>query len=212
MAEPVVGEEMRAYYATRAREYDDWWLGSGLYAERERPGWREEVAALIRALASMPPARTLDVACGTGFLTFHFAGEVTAIDQSTEMVEIAAARLPKARVLRAEAVPLPFADAAFDRLVTSHFYGHLVGDEASRFLNEARRVARELVIVDSALRPDSPTTQWQERTLKNGSKHRVFKRYFTAEGLRDELGDGETVHSGDWFVAVRARTNGLYAR
>jgi ubiquinone/menaquinone biosynthesis C-methylase UbiE len=209
MVEPVVGEAMRAYYARRAREYDDWWLGSGLYAERERPGWRDEVAALIRALGTLPPARTLDVACGTGFLTRHLPGDVTAIDQSAEMVEIAAARLPNARVLCAEAVPLPFADAAFDRLVASHFYGHLAHNEATRFLTEARRVAGELLIVDSALRAGGATTEWQERTLKDGSKHRVFKRYFPADGLRDELGDAEIVHDGGWFVAVRARTNAV---
>jgi ubiquinone/menaquinone biosynthesis C-methylase UbiE len=207
MVEPVIGDEMRTYYARRAREYDDWWLGTGLYAERERPGWDEEVAALTRALASLPPSRTLDVACGTGFLTRHLPGEVAAIDQSAEMVEIAAARVPNARVLRAEAVPLPFADAAFDRVVASHFYGHLADHEATRFLNEARRVAGELLIVDSALRPGEAATEWQERTLKDGTEHRVFKRFFTAEGLRDELGSGEIVHSGAWFVAVRARTN-----
>ena len=44
---------------------------------------------------------------------------------------------------------------------------------------------------------------WQERTLNDGSKHRVFKRWFTAEGLREELGGGEALHDGAWFVAVR---------
>ncbi|HEY5316587.1 MAG TPA: class I SAM-dependent methyltransferase [Solirubrobacteraceae bacterium] len=40
------------------------------------------------------PSHVLDVACGTGLLTQHLQGEVTAIDQSSAMVEIAAARLP----------------------------------------------------------------------------------------------------------------------
>jgi ubiquinone/menaquinone biosynthesis C-methylase UbiE len=39
-------------------------------------------------LAALPPARTLDVACGTGFLTRHLRGDLTAIDQSDEMVAI----------------------------------------------------------------------------------------------------------------------------
>jgi hypothetical protein len=34
----VVDESMRRYYDQRAREYDDWWLGRGLFAERQRPG------------------------------------------------------------------------------------------------------------------------------------------------------------------------------
>jgi ubiquinone/menaquinone biosynthesis C-methylase UbiE len=57
---------MRRYYDRRAPEYDDWWLGRGLFAGRPRPGWSDEVAQLVAVLESMPPARTLDVACGTG--------------------------------------------------------------------------------------------------------------------------------------------------
>jgi demethylmenaquinone methyltransferase/2-methoxy-6-polyprenyl-1,4-benzoquinol methylase len=31
------------YYDQRAGEYDDWYLGKGLFAERDRPGWDAEV-------------------------------------------------------------------------------------------------------------------------------------------------------------------------
>ena len=37
---------MRDYYERRAAEYDDWWLGTGLFAPRSRPGWHEDVDAL----------------------------------------------------------------------------------------------------------------------------------------------------------------------
>src|SRR4051794_35828630 len=158
---------MKAYYARRAPEYDDWWLGTGLFAERDRPGWEAEVAELIRVLEELPPARTLDVACGTAFLTRHLPGEVTALDQSSEMLQIAALRLPDARLVQAEAVPLPFPDAAFERVLTSHFYGHLLPGEAERFLAEAKRVAGELIVVDSALRPGGNSVDWQERTLND---------------------------------------------
>ena len=36
--------------------------------------------------------------------------------------------------------------------------------------------------------------------LNDGSRHRVYKRWFTAAGLAEELGGGETVHDGPWFV------------
>ena len=62
---------MKEYYDTRAPEYDDWYLGLGPFAERDRPGWEEELAELIATLEALPPKRTLDVACGTGFLTRH---------------------------------------------------------------------------------------------------------------------------------------------
>ncbi len=202
MARRVVDEQMRAYYDRRAGEYDDWWLGTGLFAPRDRPGWAKEVERLVDLLAGLPAARTLDVACGTGFLTRHLPGEVVGIDQSPAMVELAAARVPRAEIVRADAVPLPFGDGAFERVVTGHFYGHLLPDERERFLGEARRVAPQLVVVDSARREDLPAETWQERILDDGSRHRVYKRYFESPDLAEELGGGDVVHRGGWFVVV----------
>ena len=198
----VVDEGMRAYYEQRAAEYDDWWLGRGVFARRQRTGWDDEVQAVLDAVRALPPACVLDVACGTAFVTRHLRGDVTGLDQSEAMVEIAAGRLPDGRALRGDAVPLPFADDAFDRVFTGSFYGHLVEDERERFLAEARRVAPELVVLDAALRPGGVPEEWQERKLNDGSRHRVYKRFFTPDGLAAELGGGRVVHAGDWFVMV----------
>jgi ubiquinone/menaquinone biosynthesis C-methylase UbiE len=160
--------------------------------------------ALVAVLRTLPPAATLDVACGTGYLTQHLRGEVTGVDQSSSMIEIASARIPAGRFVVADALPLPFGDEEFERIFTGHFYGHLEGPARVRFLEEARRVAGELVVADSAVRPDHEPVEWQERVLNDGSHHEVYKRYFTGEGLAEELGGGEVLHAGPWFVAVRA--------
>jgi ubiquinone/menaquinone biosynthesis C-methylase UbiE len=194
---------MREYYEQRAPEYDDWWLGTGVFEARERPGWHEDVAALQASLAALPPARTLDVACGTGFLTRHLPGELTGLDQSAAMLEVAAARLPEASFLQGDALAPPFGPGAFERVHAGHFYGHLAPGQRSAFLDVAARLAGELVITDSALRPDRGPEAWDERVLNDGSRHRVYKRWFTAAGLAEELGGGETVHDGPWFVSVR---------
>jgi len=60
-------------------------------------------------------------------------------------------------------------------------YGHLLADERERFLAEARRVARELVVLDAALAPGG-----------------------APDGLLEELGGGRVLHSDDWFVMVAA--------
>jgi demethylmenaquinone methyltransferase/2-methoxy-6-polyprenyl-1,4-benzoquinol methylase len=194
---------MRSYYEARAAEYDDWYLGTGRFATRDRPGWDAERDALVAALAALPPARTLDVACGTAFLTRHLRGFVVGLDQSAGMVRIAQSRLPEGLALVGDALALPFADGAFDRVLAGHFYGHLSEGERAAFLSEARRVAAELVVVDSALREGEPDEAWQERELDDGSRHRVYKRWFTPAGLGRELGDGlRTLHAGRWFVAV----------
>ena len=203
---------MKRYYDRRAPEYDDWYLGTGLYANLRRPGWEEELREVERILAELSPARTLDVACGTGFLTRSLRGEVVGIDQSERMVEIAARRVPGGSFVVGEALPLPFVDGSFERLLTGHFYGHLKPGEKELFLSEARRVADEIVVVDSALREGVRPDETQERVLSDGSRHEVHKRYFDPEALAGELGGGRTLFSGTWFVVVGARLAGPDAR
>jgi ubiquinone/menaquinone biosynthesis C-methylase UbiE len=195
---------VKAYYHARAQEYDDWWLGRGLYSGRERPGWEDEVAALADLVRSLPPARTLDVACGTGFLTRHLPGEVTGLDQSDAMVEVAREQVPHATFVVGDALHLPFPDGSFERVFASYFYCHLEEPERVHFLEEARRVAPGLVVVGSILRAGEEPARWEERVLQDGSCWQVYKRVFDPEQLADELGDGDVLHAGDWFVVVSA--------
>jgi ubiquinone/menaquinone biosynthesis C-methylase UbiE len=195
---------VRAYYDRRATEYDDWYLALGRFDALDRPQWDNELHALEATIADLPPARTLDVACGTGFLTRHLPGEITGLDASAAMLEIARERVPDGEFVQADALELPFEDGSFERVFTGHFYGHLVDEARVQFLDEARRVGEELVVVDTALQPDHEPIEWQERVLNDGSHHRVYKRYFSAEGLAEELGGGEVLHAGRYFVAVRA--------
>jgi len=186
----------------RAGEYDDWYESRGLFVERDRPGWAAEVDQLVTLVSELSPARTLDVACGSGFLTRHLRGFVVGLDQSRAMVEVAQARLPEGLTLVGDALNLVFADHAFGRVFTGHFYGHLPPDERTVFLGESRRVAAELVVVDSALRPGVEPEGWNERVLTDGSHHRVYKRYLSGEQLACEIG-GDVLLEGRWFVAAR---------
>jgi SAM-dependent methyltransferase len=195
---------LRTYYDRRALEYDDWWLGRGRFADRERPGWDAEVDVLAELIASLPPKRTLDVACGTGFLTRHLRGDVVALDQSERMLSVAREQVPGARFVRGDALELPFADGEFERVFTSYFYCHLEENERTRFLAEARRVAPELVVVASVPGADDPVERYEERILNDGSRWTVFKRVFTGEQLAEELGGADVLHEGRWFVVVRA--------
>src|SRR3954454_5501691 len=113
-----------AYYDARADEYDQWYDGEGRFASGPRPGWDDEVAQVVALVAALPPARTLDVACGTGFLTRHLHGPAVGLDQSAPMVAVAQQRLPDGLALTGDALALPFAEGSFDRVLTGHFYGH----------------------------------------------------------------------------------------
>jgi ubiquinone/menaquinone biosynthesis C-methylase UbiE len=144
------------------------------------------------------------VACGTGYLTRRLPGEITALDQSERMLEIARERVPEATFVHGDALELPFEDSSFERVFTGHFYGHLEEEERLEFLAEARRVAPELIVVDAAVRPDHERQEWQTRVLNDGSSFGVFKRYFDAWELAEELGGGRILHQSPWFVMVAA--------
>ena len=191
-----------AYYEQRAGEYDEWYTGLGRFAERDRPGWEAAVEQVIDLIRRLPPARTLDVACGTGFLTRYLRGPVVGIDRSASMAAIARSRLSDGTALVGDGLRLAVADRAFDRVFTGHFYGHLPPAERSAFLAEARRVAGELVVVDSALRPGVEAEQWQQRVLNDDSRHWVYKRYLSGNQLSEEIG-GQTLLDGQWFVVAR---------
>ena len=194
---------MQAYYEWRATEYDDAYAGTGAYSRQDRSGFETALAAVTSMIRELPPARVLDVACGTGFITRHLKGEVVGLDQSESMLEIARERVPTAVFRRGDALDLPFADLSFDRVFTGNFYGLLLPPERVRFLAEARRVAPSLVVFETSLAALRTHAQgWQERTLSDGSHHRIYRRYFAAEDLAAELGDGRVLFDDEHFVLV----------
>jgi hypothetical protein len=113
------------------------------------------------------------------------------------MLEIASSRRPDASFVQGDALE---PRTGFERIFSGHFYGHLDAEQRERFL---ALPCDELVIVDSALRPDGVAEDWQERVLDDGSRHSVYKRWFTGAGLAEEIGGASVLHDGPWFVAVR---------
>lgn len=195
---PIGATEVKEYYEKRAPEYDATSWEHPEMADEERLEQQE----LLSILASLPPALTLDVGCGTGYLSRHLPGNVIATDYSESMLREARRREPSMKLVRADALRLPFRDRCCERLVTTFFYGHLERPQAAAFFAEARRVANQLVIVDSA-----PGARWaegdfEERILADGSRHLIYKRFFRAEDLLHELGGGTVLFAGRIFVAV----------
>lgn len=194
------------YFEHLAPTYDDWWTRTGrmVGTEANRPGWRQEVDALRVAIEGLEPARTLDVGCGTGFLTRSLRGQIVGLDASAAMLDIARRQAPEAIFVLGDALSLPFPGLSFERLFASHVYGHFHRGERRRFLREARRVAAELVIIDTTPMQGFPDGSVQLRGLSDGSRWKVFKQPFTGAQLLAELGHGEVLHEGDYFVMVRS--------
>jgi demethylmenaquinone methyltransferase/2-methoxy-6-polyprenyl-1,4-benzoquinol methylase len=50
--------------------------------------------------------------------------------------------------------------------------------------------------------PEGRTEGWEQRVLPDGSRHEIYRRYFTAESLAAEI-DGRVLFAGSW-VAMAA--------
>jgi len=106
--------------------------------------------ALIEYSRPSPDMRVLDLASGTGEPGISLAqrvpqGSVMAVDQSSELLDIAAKRARNKNLLnfitqQADAHHLPFADRSFD-LATCRF-GVMFFSDAERALAELRRVLK----------------------------------------------------------------------
>jgi ubiquinone/menaquinone biosynthesis C-methylase UbiE len=106
--------------------------------------------ALIEYSCPTPGMRVLDLASGTGEPGISLAqrvpqGSVTAVDQSSELLDIAAKRARDKNLLnfitqQADAHQLPFADQSFD-LATCRF-GVMFFSDVERALAELRRVLK----------------------------------------------------------------------
>ena len=120
--------------------------------------WKAKSAAMGKAVTEglveysrpLPDMRVLDLASGTGEPGISLScrvpqGSVTAVDQSLELLEIAAQRARDRNLLNfttqeADAHQLPFADQSFD-LATCRF-GAMFFSDIQRALAELRRVLK----------------------------------------------------------------------
>ena len=130
-----------------------------------------------RALLRLRPGETvLDVGCGPGFLLAEMAdevgasGKVNGIDASAAMIALArnrCARAPAIDLREANALALPFADEAFDVVISTQVYEY-VADIATA-LREAARVLRpggRLLIV---------ATDWESSVWSNSDEARMAR-------------------------------------
>jgi SAM-dependent methyltransferase len=97
------------YYRARAHEYDEWWLRRGRFDHGAalNTQWFVAAASVSAALSAFHPGgRILELACGTGIWTeqlLPFASHLTALDASSEMLALKAARLRSPMIRYVEA-------------------------------------------------------------------------------------------------------------
>jgi hypothetical protein len=196
------------YYDRRAPEYDGGVDGAYRYfrslgVDVDIEAIRVERREVVQELAQLPPCVFVDIGAGPGVFTAQMPGSGFAVDQSENALRRLRVEVRDVPAIRADATALPFRDNAVARVFAGHLYGHLEPAERARFLAEARRIADEMVILDSGLPPGARPEVWQTRSLSDGSTHTVYKRHFDIDILLAEVG-GESLFGGRYFVLVRS--------
>lgn len=185
-------DPMQAYYAARAPYYDD------VY---EKPERREDIAFLRRHLPAVFAGRTvLEVACGTGYWTQHIApvaAAMTATDAVDEPLQLARARpgVGRVRFERADAYDLPASLGLFEGAFAGLWLSHVPVERRGEFLASLHRrllPGAKVALIDNStvqLRDfpiaerDARGNTWQDRVLKDGTRHRVLKNFPAREEL-----------------------------
>jgi demethylmenaquinone methyltransferase/2-methoxy-6-polyprenyl-1,4-benzoquinol methylase len=115
--------------------------------------------------------RALDVATGTGDLAIALAArgaDVTAMDFSEGMLEVARAKAPAIRFERGDALELPYGDGEFDAATVG--FGARNFADLGRGLSEMARVTRPggRVVVLEITTPQRPPLSWFFRLWFDG--------------------------------------------
>ncbi len=152
-----------------------------------------QLVGFVRGLGRS--GRALDLGCGDGRLSAELdAAELTAADVSRVALDRARARLGGAQLVELEPdAPLPFADGAFDLVLTAETAEHV--RDLQLFLSEIRRVlvpGGRLALTTPAsaplVRPGDPLSPHLRR-FTSGSLRRVLDDLgFDVESLRRRSG------------------------
>ncbi len=123
-----------------------------------------------RALSGLGARSVLDIGTGTGFFAEGFLELglfVVGIDPRADRLEVARARLPRARFVEGRAEALPFPDGSFDLAFFGLSLHHL---DAERALREAKRVARRVAVLEWPYREEEVGPPLSRRLSPEGLK------------------------------------------
>jgi ubiquinone/menaquinone biosynthesis C-methylase UbiE len=150
-----VKEQVAAHWDRRAAHFDED-FGHSVRTAAERAAWERIFGLVLPAGGSL---QSLDVGCGTGFLSLELAQRghrVTGVDFAPSMLALAERKAAERGLAvhfePADAEQLPYAPASFDLVISRHVLWTLPHPEAA--IDEWLRVLRpggRLVIVDGAV-------------------------------------------------------------
>ena len=199
-------DEMRAYYAARAPEYDDWYLRRGRYSHGviADAAWNAELDQAGQWLDALPiSGEIVELAAGTGWWSPLLAskGQLWLYDAVEEPLERARDRLVAhgltAHIHVRDAWDEP--DREVDALFCGFWVSHVPRDRLGEFFNLCRRWLKPggvLAFIDSRRDPSSsasdhpaPADDLSTRRLNDGREFTIPKVYYEPQELEEALAE-----------------------
>lgn len=157
---------------------DTWWHGGA-----------EKFISFLKPVASI-----LDAGCGSGHESKYFfekGFQVTGVDFSEEMIEIAKREVPEGRFLVADIRNLPGLKEKFDGIFSKAVLLHIPKKEAKEVIDELRDSLRQdgyLYLAVKEMQPDGKEEEIK-REDDYGYPYERFFSYYTIDELKEYLED-----------------------
>jgi len=103
-------------------------------------GYGRIINAVYETVMARAPAKILDIGFGTAVLTsrlYDVGNNITGIDFSTEMLDMAKGKMPEADLLRwdfTQGIPTALANEKFDFIISTYALHHLEDDEKIKMI------------------------------------------------------------------------------
>jgi len=135
-------------------ERDTWSRCANSYVDTFAGITRETVPLLLEAGAIQPGSEVLDMGSGPGHvadLLCKAGANVTGVDFSSNMVEVAQSRYPRITFKQTDAEQLPFEAGSFDAVVANYVVHHLA-ENAQPYEQDGQFVFPHTALLGSALK------------------------------------------------------------
>ena len=190
-------QEMKTYYRERAHEYDEWFYRKGRFdrGAEANASWFAEANEVFAVLDDFHlNGEVLELAPGTGIWTERLvrtASSVTAVDASSEMIEINRAKVSSNRVTYVQADLFSWRpERVYDAVLFCFWISHVPLERLNGFLYSVAAMLRpggKVFFVDgrrnsngSAAHQQTPVqaSQLTKRSLNDGRTFEIIKNYY----------------------------------
>jgi len=207
------------YYNKSSKEYEQ------IY-HRDDPVMQSELAKIKNLLRnSFRNKSVLEIACGTGYWTeavAQTAKNITAVDYSVEMIQLAKAKEIKATYIIDDAYSLKNVSDKFNAGLANYWFSHIPKIQINFFLNTFHKKLKTnstIIMADNIYNAefggeliikDNDENTYKNRTLKDGASYQIIKNYYNEQELNTifRMYSSEIkIHFGKYYWWIKYKLN-----